>query len=324
MAELIIKALSELKEGDKLFGNLLENSVRKNENIDARRAFALAFYEQSNSEKGASCLCFPYDQERWALGFFSSPSKFFNEKALAAFKEKLGLFFIDMAIPSVIAPIDGDTWHAYRVAHPDNEAFFLDSKVDQTLNHLLQGFGFRETWPYFSSIHAISEYKDDRMKRFSQHFEKQGVKIRPINTAKFERELEGLYALSIKAFAKNRFFKPLSKQAFMDLYLRLKPAIQAKYSLIAEDKNQEMIAFIFSFPDIENPSKKQMIIKTLASDPQYRGLGTFLVEKLYALARADGFEAIIHALMEDNNISRKITPVPGKTLNQYFLLEYKT
>ncbi|MEO5931064.1 MAG: hypothetical protein ABIR47_14100 [Candidatus Kapaibacterium sp.] len=208
----------------------------------------------------------------------------------------------------LLGPLNGSTWHRYRVALPsDAPPFFLDVRNKPWYAAQWEGCGFRTVARYFSTKVAGLDRPYDRVGRFEEIYRSRGVTVRPVDTDRFEEELLKLYRLSLEGFAGNLFYTPISFESFRDLYMPIRPLVDPAFVLIASGEDGRPLAFIFAVRNIHETAKRSLIIKTVVAAPDApRGLGTFLAEKVHAAAREHGYDEVIHALMYEENVSMNV------------------
>lgn len=236
--------------------------------------------------------------------------------------EQLAAFGCNLAI----APIDGNTWHRYRLVtergtHP---VFFLepDNPDDWPCHFLDQGF--TPLAQYSSALNANLSYVDPRLERVKSRLNKAGVEIRPINMQRIEAELHGVFEVAIASFQSNFLYTPITEAAFVALYRPLLPYLNPELILIAEDNNKP-VGFLFAIPDWLQAQRGEtvntIVIKTVAVLPKriYAGLGNLLVATCQTRAYEKGFTRAIHALMHDANPSRNLSRRYAQTIRRYTL-----
>jgi hypothetical protein len=207
-------------------------------------------------------------------------------------------FIKDSGKRRILGPMDGDTWHSYRtVTQTDNSPAFLMEPTHQPhVIDALQAAGFAEVSSYFSARVPIA----------------QAGQTPPSPTTHFAIEAwdgqdpEGLFgqvfALSTKAFAGNAFYKPVSRDAFLAMYMPMVPMLRQDLIFFARRPDQSLAGFLFGTPDFaEGPNPKSAILKTYAS--LEKGAGQHLAYAFHTAAAAAGFKTAIHALIHDDNLS---------------------
>lgn len=198
----------------------------------------------------------------------------------------------------IIGPMDGDTWHSYRfVTQTDGSpAFLLEPGYNPAGLAVFQDAGFTQVGGYFSARVRLD----------------QTALVAPPPTTDFKVEPwdgtnpEGLFdqvlALSTQAFAQNAFYKPISREAFLAMYLPMVPILQRELIFFARRPDDSLAGFLFGTPNYAEGSKpRSVILKTYAS--LERGAGQHMAHAFHKAAAAAGFEVAIHALIHDDNLS---------------------
>ena len=226
-----------------------------------------------------------------------------------------------------VGPMDGDTWHAYRLVTGGWEAsprFLLETWNAPEPAEAFSLAGF-EGWARYSSselaLDEPSEADRQRRERLAARLAARGVSLRPLRPEHFEAELAALYELSLEAFAENFLYTPIDLEAFLALYAPVKGRVPLDFVLVAE-RDGEPLGFVFAVPDALRPDLRRLVVKTLAVHPRHRhlGLGTALVEEAQERARNAGFASAIHALQYESNSSLKITRrQAGRAIREYTL-----
>lgn len=111
-----------------------------------------------------------------------------------------------------------------------------------------------------------------------------------------------VYDLSVAAFANNAFYKPISQEAFLAMYLPLVPVMKKDLIFFARDASDTLVGFLFGIPNYsEGAAPQSVILKTYAS--LHKGAGHMLANAFHEAAKAQGFKTAIHALIHDDNLS---------------------
>ncbi len=223
----------------------------------------------------------------------------------------------------LIGPMNGSTWEAYRFPTDDTHPpFFLEPQQPLYYNgHFLKA-GFTVIGNYYSSIAVPSNEISPDVIAKSHAFREMGVTFRPIDLNRYTDELRRIHALSCIAFAGNFLFTPISEAAFLEKYAGMARLLHPQLTILAEDKDANLIGFYFCIDDLLDKERKTLIFKTLARDPspQWRGLGSVIGNIIYSKAGELGYQAFIHALIYDNGTSRKLSDdFGGKQFKTYAL-----
>jgi GNAT superfamily N-acetyltransferase len=236
----------------------------------------------------------------------------------------------DQGCSFAIAPIDGNTWHNYRLVTEwgNYPPFFLEPNTPASLYQAFLEQDFFPIAHYYSALCTDLQISDRRLIPVKKRLNDRGITIRSLNREQLETELEKIYQIAIAAFRNNFLYQPISKPEFIALYRPILPYIQPELILIAEDQNQA-IGFLFALPDALEEKRggaiETVILKTVAVLPgrNYAGLGSILVEKCHAIASQLGYTKIIHALMNQGNPSSNISQYYAKPIRHYALFGKK-
>jgi hypothetical protein len=201
-------------------------------------------------------------------------------------------------IGQIIGPMDGDTWHSYRfVTESDGSpAFLLEPQAMPLGLEVFKAAGFSQISGYFSARVPLA----------------QTALIQPNATAEFavenwdgtdpERLFGQVFDLSSHAFAKNAFYKPISRDAFLAMYMPLVPMLKRELIFFARRPDDSLAGFLFGTPNYaEGPKPASVILKTYAS--LVKGAGQHLAHAFHKAAAQAGYETAIHALIHDDNLS---------------------
>lgn len=201
---------------------------------------------------------------------------------------------------AVIGPMDGDTWHRYRlVSDSDGSAPFLLEPTSGPNDHAaFLAAGFRPISSYVSSRALLSDTIGDEPVSMT------GVTVAAWDGSDAEHLIGKLFEMSGSAFAGNRFFKPITLEAFVSLYRPLLPLLDPRHILFAHGSAGELVGFLFGMPDrAATTAPPAAILKTYAS--RMRGVGYLLADAYHRRAIDLGFTEVIHALMHADNVSRQ-------------------
>ena len=209
---------------------------------------------------------------------------------------------------SIIAPINGSTWHTYRLVswcsgepafpmEPQNPLWYNDVYIEQ---------GFT----------PLKTYRSDK---FSLDRIKPPVNTNPdliLRQFQGQSDLTAILQISLSAFEENFMYDDITLDGFMGLYKPMLPMIDPELLLIAE-VNGLAAGFMFSFA-----AGDRLILKSMGTLPQYRGMGigSMLMAQVLATGRAKGLKTAVAALMSDDNASHKIVSKYGSELIRKYTL----
>lgn len=224
-----------------------------------------------------------------------------------------------------IGPMDGTTWHRYRLITDRGEEPPFAMEPDSP-GHWLAAFGaegFRPLATYSSSLIDDLHHRDHRVDRAAVRLEQAGVRIR--NLEDFDADLDAIYEISTISFASNFLYTPLAREEFLALYRPARPRLRPEFIFLAEHDGRA-VGYMFAFPDFAEAQRggkaRTVVGKTLAILPgrMFAGLGLVLVDRLHQRARELGFSRVIHALQHESNQVRNLTNHFGKVMRRYALM----
>jgi hypothetical protein len=230
--------------------------------------------------------------------------------------KKLGKEFL-------IGPMNGSTWDNYRFSLHNNYPNFLFEPYHHLYyNQQFINSGFKTISTYVSNIDKEMPNDSVDVLELEKRAKKFGVKIRNINLSDYDNELEKLYPFITSSFKTNFLYTPISKESFIKKYQEARKIINSEYFLIAEDKEENTIGFIFCYEDMLNATAKSLIIKTLVRNKskQWSGLGHILANRVIRLAKSNNYTSVVHAFMMEQGTSKKTSAnFRGKNYKNYVL-----
>jgi hypothetical protein len=217
---------------------------------------------------------------------------------------------------AMIGPMDGDTWHKYRVVSDSDGSrpFLLEPQSGPHDFAAFSAAGFEPISRYVSSRARLADTIE------AAPFSLPGVNVTVWNGEDAERLIGQLFQMSGSAFAGNRFFMPISLEAFLDLYRPILLLLDPRHILFAHGPERQLVGFLFGMPDrLAAESNSTAILKTYASS--LRGVGRLLADSYHRRAIELGFTEVIHALMHEDNVSRERSALHhAKVFRRYALL----
>jgi GNAT superfamily N-acetyltransferase len=229
----------------------------------------------------------------------------------------------------VIGPMDGSTWGRYRLAlptHPDGEPPpFLSEPVNPaSYPAQFEAAGFDPVAHYVSRIVDDLDALADRAREVKDRLAAMGHRIEPMNPDRFGATLDGIYDLSLRAFAGNAYYSPIRRDEFMAMYEPMRPMIDPELVLLARDAEDRLVGFVFGFPDLLEAGQgrpSRVVVKSLAVEDAARGagIGSLLVHEIHRRAARRGYGSAIHALMHVANPSVRISERGGEVYRRYAL-----
>jgi GNAT superfamily N-acetyltransferase len=225
-----------------------------------------------------------------------------------------------------VGPMDGNTWNRYRLLtqrgteppfflEPDNPDDWPDFFIEQ---------GFRPLAEYYSAI----THSDALVRPISGDVldpaPPRGIAIRSLDLTRFDEELGRIHTLTLDSFRDNFLYTPIDLELFLSQYQGIRPHVRPELVLQAEHR-EKLIGYLFGIPDLMQAKRGQpidtAIAKTMAVHPDHRGagLGSLLLDSFARRAAGLGYRRVIHALMHEDNKSRRISAHSATTIRRYTL-----
>lgn len=238
--------------------------------------------------------------------------------AIAEYGREIGADYL-------LGPMNGDTWHSYRIALPSQAPpFFLEPYNKPWYGAQFEQAGFAAVASYHSStIPSGAESTEgkgsvsERLERFAR----EGITVRELDPGQFDEEVRRIYSISVNAFHANPFYTPISEEETLAMYRPLRQIVDPEFVLLAEGPDGETVGFIFAVRNLYAPQNDSLVVKTAAVQAtQYgKGLGSLLIEMIHRRGTARGYRQMIHALMYDNNPSARVLRGSSTVIRQYSL-----
>ena len=230
-----------------------------------------------------------------------------------------------------IGPMDGSTYNPYRLVTEQGEEppFFLEPSNPPGWPAHFSDNGFDSLAQYYSAVQNDITRDDPRAPEIERRMAAAGVRVRPLDMSNFEGELRHVYPVVAASFARSLLASPIGKEAFVAQYRPLESLLAPELAQIAESEREgdgSAIGFLLILPDWLQAQRGELIdtavVKTIAVLPEYtqRGLGILLGARAQAVARDLGYTRAIHALMHEDNVSRRLSDTyHGRVIRRYTL-----
>ncbi|HEX5547863.1 MAG TPA: GNAT family N-acetyltransferase, partial [Ktedonobacterales bacterium] len=226
-----------------------------------------------------------------------------------------------------IGPMDGSTYNRYRlVTEPGAEPpFFLEPTNPASWPAHFTDNDFAPLAQYYSAAQDHLEATDPRIPEIEEQMEAAGVRVRPLDPAAFARDLRSVYPVVAAGFAESLLASPIDEEAFVAQYRPLESLLVPELVQIAET-DERAVGFLLVVPDWLQAQRGELIdtgiAKTTAVLPDYQrqGLSILLAARAIAAGRALGYTRAIHALIREDNVSRRLSDVyHGRVIRRYTL-----
>jgi len=223
----------------------------------------------------------------------------------------------------VIGPMNGSTWNNYRFSlHHGHPPFLLEPWNPLYYNEQFESAGFRIISRYYSDRDETIPCDHPAIMQREEELLKTGVIIRPVNMEDYEGELRLLHPFLSLAFQTNFLYTPIALEPFIRKYKEAAPLIQPEYVRIAENKDGNLIGFLFCYDDVLNKAQKNLVVKTIARHPapEWKGLGHVMANQVIRIAKQKRYHSLIHAFMIEGATSAEASrDFNGKPYQNYAL-----
>jgi GNAT superfamily N-acetyltransferase len=247
----------------------------------------------------------------------------------------------------VLGPMNGSTWKRYRLALPPEPGEpaptpFLTEPVNPPAypaHFLAAGFTVAAEYESRAALRPADAPAESAGPPAGGDAPlPDGVGIAPLNPARFDDALRDIFDLSAAAFADNLYYTPIGFGEFAAAYQKIRPLLDPELVRLARAADGKLLAFVFAFPDpfdrvpdapgaaspagAAEPRGPHVILKTLATAPEARGmgLGRRLSEDVHRIAFARRAPSVVHALMQVDNSSTRISErLRGEPFRRYAL-----
>ncbi len=272
-----------------------------------------------------------------------------DDGAGAALLARAGEVLAERGAVRVLGPMNGSTWKRYRVALPPGPGEpvrtpFLTEPVnppDYPSHFLAAGYAVAAEYESRAALLA----PDAPAAVGGVPPLPDGIRIAPLDPARFDDTLREIFDLSAAAFADNLFYTPIAFAEFAAAYLRVRPLLDPELVRLARGADGRLLAFVFAFPDPfdrvpdairaapaasggaprPRPRGLRVVLKTLATAPEARGLGLGgrLSAEVHRIALERGAPSVVHALMQVDNASTHISGrLRGEPFRRYALYDW--
>lgn len=223
----------------------------------------------------------------------------------------------------IIGPMNGSTWDNYRFStHHTFSNFLLEPYHHLYYNQQFTNAGYSPISEYTSSLDTELECNHPDILKREAELLHDGVTIRSIDMNDYEGELKKLYPVISNSFKNNFLYTPIRWETFLKKYQEAGKIINPEYVLIAENREAEIIGFVFSYDDLFNRNEKSLVVKTLARNESknWSGLGQVLSNRLVNTVKNKGYKSLIHAFIVEHGTSREASKkFHGKIYKDYAL-----
>jgi len=294
-----------------------------------------------------ACCCARLQTNNPTLGTIGNFQALKNPEAVTAMLTAAARGLKEQGTERIVAPMDGDTWHPYRLNTGPYDAppFIKEPWNPPYYPSLIESAGFTVAETYDSHVVSDPATAATNQKKFYDRCLKQGYTFSPITAKNFNDLLPDIYALSCRIFAGNVLYTAISQDEFNRMYLPAKVLMQDGLSWIAHDADRKPVGYVFTFPDYADALRAmagknnlfakvrfllhkgcatRTCLKTLGTIPEKRGSGltAALTYLTYKHSIDLGYRETLMCLMHSSNDSRRFGGKINRPFRSYALYEY--
>jgi GNAT superfamily N-acetyltransferase/predicted N-acetyltransferase YhbS len=248
-----------------------------------------------------------------------------NEQRVAdALFEQSLTWLRDQGVTHVIGPMDGDTWHRYRVnVGPFRRPPFpLEPWNPPYYEELWERAGFRPVESYCSKwIDDVSRLLPN-LESGLERSVSRGIRIRGLDPGRLADELGVVHAISSEIFRDAFLYSPIGRDEFLELYSGVGRLLDPELVLFAVGPDGREVGFVFGYADPLLPAVHYKTIGVLA-EWRKAAVAAALSHHVYSNALRKGLPGGNHALMRDDNRSQALDQGLGDVFRRYVLYEWR-
>lgn len=275
------------------------------------------------------------------IGFFEALQ---SEAVGELFREAVS-WLREAGAGTVIGPMDGDTWHRYRlnVGPFGDPPFLMEPYNPPYYEPMWTANGFAPLERYFSKQvdpSAVVVHLEEKRRAALA----TGYRLRPIDMKRFREELGTIYELSRRIFAGNFLYTEISGEEFVSLYSASRALIDPDLVLFAQAPSGEDVGFLFAYPDrfravaamkgergllaklrfLRHRKEADAVdFKTLGVLREHRrsGVAAALFHEGHRQAVEKGYRFANHCLFREGNPSGELDGGAGRVTRTYVLYQ---
>lgn len=259
----------------------------------------------------------PYGQ----LGFLDLANDVPAARALTASALRW-LLRQDAGVSSVLAPMNGDAWHDYRlmVAGHDEPPFAGEPRNPPWLPGLLEACGFAPFSEHVTKTLAEPAAALAAWARFHRRALARGISFQAVDPADLGAVLHRAYRVSLAVFSGLPLFSPLPEDAFGALYAGVGGLLEPDGLLFAVAPEGQDLGLCFAFRRPGHP--RDLYLKSFGVRPEWQGTGlaAAFTAEVYRRWLERGVARVHHCLMGSNEASARFDRGAGVVTRRYQLL----
>lgn len=195
---------------------------------------------------------------------------------------------------ALLGPINSNTFYSYRLSIDNFDWRLYPDCInsEDALKHF-QNNGFVIKQYYSSTLGTINQKIWDMAKRAKLP---DNLHILQVSGHEAYNYILDIYEVAVDSFAQADFYEPISREDFIDIYLKGLSAVTPDLLLIYD--GEEPIAFNFCY---EDPEKRFYVCKTTAIKQKYRNrrLIFTIIDYSYRVMENRGYKEVLYHFQND-------------------------
>jgi hypothetical protein len=224
-------------------------------------------------------------------------------------------------VQTVLAPINFDTWHSYRLRTRgfDQPTFLMEPYNPPYYPTLFTTLGFAPVSAYLTKTVSDLLSLLTAWGPYHQEVAARGYTFRSFNPAARRDEMACLYRLSLAIFHENLFFVGISEEEFRALYEAIAAKVDPDLLVFVLNPHAEPLGFSFAVPDHRQAGTVNLKTFGILPGEYGAGVGAALACEAYRRFRAKGFTRVNHCLMRAGNRADQFDRGLGDITREYTL-----
>ncbi|MGI9517964.1 MAG: GNAT family N-acetyltransferase [Pirellulaceae bacterium] len=247
---------------------------------------------------------------------------------------------------SVVGPMDGDTWHRYRMnSGPwDQQPFLMEPENPSWYPEAWEAAGFQVIDRYHSKRLVDLPVAINATAPALERARSAGYRFRRLDMQSYEKDLRAIYEISLAAFRDNFLFDEISWEEFQNLYHGARSIVHPGLVWFAVSPEGQPVGFLFNTIDYwqavtamhgrqdvlakfrfwRNRSRATAVnFKSIGIRPRHRrqSLAGALMHLGYQATSDLGYQRANLCLIRDGNVSSGLDGGVSQILRRYVLYQ---
>lgn len=227
----------------------------------------------------------------------------------------------DAGISTVLAPMNGDAWHDYRlmVAGYNEPPFPGEPRNEPWLPGLLEACGFAAFSEHVTKTFAEPATLLAGWVPFQRRALARGVRFQAVDPCDLDAVLDRAHRLSLDVFRRLPLFSPLPPADFRALYAGADRLLEPGGLMFAQGPDGTDRGLCFAFRLADRPTDLYLKSFGLREEWQGTGLAAAFLAQVYQLWLERGVTRVHHCLMSSGEAAARFDRGAGAVTRRYRL-----